>query len=195
MRRSAEAPPIGSGTRFLLAQPFLARQARALEDRGAKRIAAPFPLGEEGTTGWLRAAALAFGVSSERFEMATTAGRERAETALARHRELLDGKRIFFFPDSQLEIPLARFLASELGMAPIEIGTPYLNRTLLADELALLPPGRRSAKARMSNGNSTVAGRRARISWSAGLGSQILWRRRACDQMVDRTAVHPDPGL
>ncbi len=141
MRRSAEAPPTGSGTRFLLAQPFLSATARALEDRGAKRIAAPFPLGEEGTTGWLRAAALAFGVSSDRFEMATTAGRERAKTALARHRELLDGKRIFFFPDSQLEIPLARFLARELGMAPIEIGTPYLNRTLLADELALLPSG------------------------------------------------------
>ena len=30
---------------------------RVLEDRGAKRITAPFPLGAEGTTAWLKAAA------------------------------------------------------------------------------------------------------------------------------------------
>jgi light-independent protochlorophyllide reductase subunit N len=37
-------------------------------------------------------------------------GRWRATAQLA-------GKRIFFFPDSQLEIPLARFLSRELGMS------------------------------------------------------------------------------
>jgi light-independent protochlorophyllide reductase subunit N len=31
--------------------------------------------------------------------------------ALARYRDRLAGKRIFFFPDSQLEVPLARFLS------------------------------------------------------------------------------------
>ena len=141
MRRTVDAPSIGPGVRFLLAQPFLSATTRALEDRGAKRIAAPFPLGEEGTTAWLRAAALALGVASERLERATAPGRARAKTALARHRDLLNGKSIFLFPDSQLEIPLARFLARELGMVPIEVGTPYINRTLLAEELALLPSG------------------------------------------------------
>ena len=34
--------------------------ARALENRGATRIAAPFPIGVEGTTAWLKAAAAAF---------------------------------------------------------------------------------------------------------------------------------------
>jgi light-independent protochlorophyllide reductase subunit N len=48
---------------------------------------------------------------------------------------------VFFFPDSQLEIPLARFLASELDMGLIEVGTPYLHRAHLADELSLLPAG------------------------------------------------------
>ena len=42
----------------------------------------------------------------------TAPGRARAEKALARQREELAGKRIFFFPDSQLEIPLARFFAA-----------------------------------------------------------------------------------
>jgi light-independent protochlorophyllide reductase subunit N len=60
---------------------------------------------------------------------------------LQRHRERLQGKRIFFFPDSQLEIPLARFLSRELGMTLTEVGTPYLHREHLKHELALLPAG------------------------------------------------------
>jgi light-independent protochlorophyllide reductase subunit N len=34
---------------------------------------------------------------------------------------------------------LARFLARELGMSPLEVATPYLNRDLVGDELDLLP--------------------------------------------------------
>ena len=53
--------------------------------------------------------------------------------SLDAERAVLGGKRIFFFPDSQLEVPLARFLARELGMALTEVGTPYLHRELMAD--------------------------------------------------------------
>jgi light-independent protochlorophyllide reductase subunit N len=141
MRTAAEVPPLGSQSRFLLAQPFLGDAARALEERGARRIAAPYPLGAEGTTAWLKAAADAFGVPAERFESVTAPGRARAKQAIARYREQLAGKKIFFFPDSQLEIPLARFLARELDMRPCEIGTPYLHRGLLSEELSNLPPG------------------------------------------------------
>jgi len=140
--RSALAlPPVGPGTRYLLAQPFLADTARALEARGAVRIPAPFPLGAEGTTAWLQAAADAWGVSPERFGAVTEAPLRRARQALARQREQLAGKSVFFFPDSQLEIPLARFLAREMGMRLVEVGTPYLHRQHLAEELALLPAG------------------------------------------------------
>jgi light-independent protochlorophyllide reductase subunit N len=38
-------------------------------------------------------------------------------------------------------VPLARFLATELGMRPIEVCTPYLHARHLAEELALLPAG------------------------------------------------------
>ncbi len=38
-------------------------------------------------------------------------------------------------------MPLARFLARELGMQLVEVGTPYLHRQHLADELARLPAG------------------------------------------------------
>lgn len=140
-RRSDAMPAVGPNTRYLLAQPFLADTARALENRGAKRIAAPFPLGAEGTTAWLTAAAAAFGISAETVQAATAAPRARAEAALARHRATLAGQRIFFFPDSQLELPIARFLARELGMQLTEVGTPYLHREHLAEELAMLPAG------------------------------------------------------
>jgi light-independent protochlorophyllide reductase subunit N len=138
-RRASELPPVGADTRYLLAQPFLADTARALEARGARRIAAPFPLGAEGTTAWLRAAADAWSVAPARFESATALGQERARRALSGLRARLAGRRVFFFPDSQLEIPLARFLSREMGMHLVEVGTPYLHREHLAEELALLP--------------------------------------------------------
>jgi light-independent protochlorophyllide reductase subunit N len=140
-RKANALPAVGSNTRYLLAQPFLADTARAMEARGAKRLDAPFPLGLEGTTLWLKAAAQAFGVDEKLFDLVTAPARERAATALARQRVLLEGKKIFFFPDSQLEIPLARFLAREMHMVLLEVGTPYLHREHLAQELALLPEG------------------------------------------------------
>ena len=138
-RRAADLAKIGPNTRFLLAQPFLGETATALEDRGAKRLDALFPFGAEGTTAWLHAAAKAFGIDEMHFRSVVAPGRERAKRALERYQGLLGGKRIFFMPDSQLEIPLARFVAAELGMIPLEVGTPYLHREHLAHELAALP--------------------------------------------------------
>ena len=140
-RRSDAMPAVGPNTRYILAQPFLADTARALESRGARRIAAPFPLGAEGTAAWFSAAAAAFGVPAAQVEAVLAAPRARAEAALSRQRAALAGKRIFFFPDSQLELPLARFLNRELGMQLLEVGTPYLHREHMAEELALLPAG------------------------------------------------------
>jgi light-independent protochlorophyllide reductase subunit N len=138
-RSARDLPPVGTGTRFLLAQPFLGETARALCERGALRLPALFPFGAEGTTAWLQAAADAFGVEPLAFRRVVAPGRERAKRALERHRALLDGKSIAFLPDSQLEAPLARFLATECGMRPIEVGTPYLHARHLAEELAMLP--------------------------------------------------------
>ena len=138
-RRSTDLPRIGPNTKFLLVQPFLGDTARALEARGAQRLAAPFPLGIEGTTLWLQAAASAWGIDADHFNQVLAPKRERAEKALARHRGALTGKKIFFFPDSQLEVPLARFLSRELGMTLSEVGSPYLHKQHLAEELAMLP--------------------------------------------------------
>ncbi len=140
-RTALDLPPVGPDTLYLLAQPFLADTARALESRGATRLPAPFPLGVEGTTAWLQAAATAWGVPPARFAEVTGPAIARAQGALERYRPELTGKSVFFFPDSQLEIPLARFLAREMGMSLAEVGTPFLHRQHLAQELAWLPAG------------------------------------------------------
>jgi len=140
-RRSGDLPGVGPGTSFLLAQPFLADTARALEARGARRIAAPFPIGVEGTSAWLRAAGHSRGIPEAQLDAVLAPRVDRARRALEGFRAELAGRRIFFFPDSQLEVPIARFLSRELGMVPIEVGTPYLHQGHLAEELALLGDG------------------------------------------------------
>jgi light-independent protochlorophyllide reductase subunit N len=146
-RKAGGIPAVGPNTRILLAQPFLTVTAKALENRGATRIPAPFPLGAEGTELWFKAAAQAFGIDPAVVDAVLAPAKARAELALRPLRDRLMGKRIFFFPDSQLEPALARFLARECGMRPVEVGTPYLNKTLMDEELRLLP-----AETRLSEG-------------------------------------------
>jgi light-independent protochlorophyllide reductase subunit N len=132
---------VGPNTVFALTQPFLGDTHAALERRGARHIAAPFPFGEEGTTAWLAAIATEFGVSKERFAQATDAPRARARKAIAQASAPLNDKSVFFFPDSQLEIPLARFLTRECGMTALEVGSPYIHDALHGPDLDLLPAG------------------------------------------------------
>ncbi|MEM7694038.1 MAG: ferredoxin:protochlorophyllide reductase (ATP-dependent) subunit N [Pseudomonadota bacterium] len=138
-RRAATQPAVGPHTRFALMQPFLTDTARALGERGAQHIPAVFPFGAVGTREFCRAIADAFEVPAERFQAAIAAPEARARTALSHHRQRLAGKTVAFLPDSQLEPPLARFLAEECGMEPLEVGSPYINQRLLAADLARLP--------------------------------------------------------
>jgi light-independent protochlorophyllide reductase subunit N len=142
-RRSTDLPPIGPGTRVLLAQPFLSATARALVNRGARLLTAPYPFGVEGSRAWMAAGAAAFGVAPAQVAAVLDPLVERGRRAIAPHRELLAGKRLFLLPDSQLELSLGRFLQRECGMELVEVGTPYLDRQLLDAELALLPEGTR----------------------------------------------------
>ncbi|MFN3643695.1 MAG: ferredoxin:protochlorophyllide reductase (ATP-dependent) subunit N [Gemmobacter sp.] len=145
-RRSGDLPAVGPNTRFVLAQPFLGDTHAALARRGARPIPAPMPFGEEGTTLWLAAIAAEFDVPADRFAAVTAAPRARARKAVAAAATTLEGKRVTFLPDSQLEIPLARFLARECGMTPVEVGTPFLHRDILGPDLDLLPEGPRIAE-------------------------------------------------
>jgi light-independent protochlorophyllide reductase subunit N len=140
-KRSGSRLAVGPATVFALTQPFLGDTHAALKRRGARHIPAPFPFGEEGTTAWLAAIAAEFDVPPERFAAVTDAPRARARKAVAAAGAPLTGRSVTFLPDSQLEIPLARFLTRECGMSAVEVGTPYLHRELLAPDLDLLPQG------------------------------------------------------
>ncbi len=137
--RADEDFGIGENTFFALTQPFLGDTHAALTRRGARHIAAPFPFGEKGTTAWLQAIAAVFKVADSRFKTVTEVPRARARKAISQAADVLAGKSVFFFPDSQLEIPLARFLTVECGMTAVEVGTPYLHRGLIEADLAFLP--------------------------------------------------------
>ncbi len=140
-RRAANLPPIGKGTKLLLAQPFLSETVRSLIARGATLLPSTYPLGIEGTTTWLKTAADAWNVDPQVFEQAIAPAVSRSQIALERYRQVLAGRSAFLFPDSQLEIPLARFLSRECGMDLVEVGTPYIDRLLMDQEISLLPEG------------------------------------------------------
>ncbi|MEM6762470.1 MAG: ferredoxin:protochlorophyllide reductase (ATP-dependent) subunit N [Pseudomonadota bacterium] len=146
-RNSQDLPPLGAGTQYLLLQPFLTQTAQQLDMRGASHIPTLFPFGAVGTREFCRAGAEAFGIAKDRFEEVIKAPERRAREAVARYRSFLAGRRISFMPDSQLEPPLARFLAEECGMEPIEVGSPYINQRHLGAELERLP-----ATVRLSEG-------------------------------------------
>ena len=140
-RRADEMPAVGPNTIYAICQPFLGDTHAALQRRGARHIPAPMPFGDEGTTAWLRAVATEFGVDDETFERVTAAPRARARKAIAAQAEELRGKSIFFFPDSQLEVPLARFLTRECGMEAVEIGSPFIHKGIVGPDLDLIAPG------------------------------------------------------
>ena len=138
-RQSTDLPAIGNGTKVLLVQPYLGATARALKARGAEIIKAPFPFGAEGSKLWMEAAGKAFNIKESLLQEQLNPLINRAKQALEPYKEKLSKKRLFLLPESQLEIPLARFLHRECGMEIVEIGTPYLNREMMEMELDLLP--------------------------------------------------------
>ena len=142
-RQSTNLPGVGPGTKVLLAQPYLTETARALKNRGAEILQAPFPLGIEGSRLWMESAAKAFNINNSLVGSTLDPLILRARKALEPLKDQLEGKRIFLLPESQIEIPLARFLHRECGMDLLEVGVPYLNRDMMQSELDLLPKGTR----------------------------------------------------
>jgi light-independent protochlorophyllide reductase subunit N len=179
---------------LLLAQPFLGETARARSRRGARALPRPSRSASRAPPPGCapRPMPSASGASGSR----PSPRRARARRALARASRHAAGKRIFFFPDSQLEIaaralPVARAAACELT----EVGTPYLHRQHLAEELALLPAGHAAQRRPGRRRSSTAAAPRARPHGLRPRPRQSARGRGHDDQVVDRARVHADPGL
>ncbi|MDX2219662.1 MAG: ferredoxin:protochlorophyllide reductase (ATP-dependent) subunit N [Burkholderiales bacterium] len=138
-RTARHLPGVGPNTQLLLAQPFNGETTRALIARGAQLIEAPYPLGATGSTAWFAAAAEAWGVERAHFRSVIDPLVDRARRSVSKYLPRLSAKRVTFLPDSQLEIPLARFLHQECGAELVEVGTPYLDRQTCQSDLDQLP--------------------------------------------------------
>ena len=107
-------------------------------ERGAELISAPFPLGAEGSKAWFEAAAEAT-VSIRSGHSKCLKCRISAQTRGVGASLKARGKTDSLLPDSQLEIPMARFLSEECGLSVNEIGTPFHDQLVMRGELARLP--------------------------------------------------------
>jgi len=139
-RKAEQIPAIGPNTQFILAQPFLNITRRTLMGVGANHIPSQFPFGINGSLAWMHAIAVAFDIPANQIDEACEAPIARATKAISHYLDTLQNKKIWFMPDSQLEIPLARFLQQECKVELQEIGVPYLDRQTMTMELAVLPP-------------------------------------------------------
>ena len=81
-RQSTKLPKIGKNTKVLLTQPYLSDTARDLKHRGCKIVSAPFPLGVEGSTKWILAAAKAFEINELKVHEVIAPLANRARQAL-----------------------------------------------------------------------------------------------------------------
>jgi light-independent protochlorophyllide reductase subunit N len=182
-RLSRSLPAVGPATRFLLAQPFLAETGRLLEACGAERLVAPFPLGAEGTTLWLRAAADAFGVDADTFDRVTAAPRARRQKHLLLPR--------FAARDSAgaLSRPRTRHAARR--------GRHAVPASRAPRERARAAAGRHATFRRPGRGTPArpLPGRRAGPRRLRPRPRQPARVRRHDHQVGHRTRLHPDPGL
>mgnify|MGYP001208075906 CR=1 FL=1 len=134
-RRGGQRLVVGPKTAFVCMAPYLSETASRLASLGCQRISSRFPFGLQGTTDWFLAVGQACGIPTDRILQVIRPAQRRAQLALTAMRPMLEGRRVFFFPDSQLEIPLARFLHDEMGMEIVEVGVPYLHQVMMAEEL------------------------------------------------------------
>ena len=181
----------------LPARPAVPERHRArARGAGCTHLPAPFPLGAEGTTAWLRAAAKAWSVDQNRFEAAIAAPRARARTALEPHRSGSRARASSSFPTPSSKFRSRASLAASSACSLIEVGhalsaSPASRRGARAaagGQLSQRGTGRRQAARPLPRRQARSRRLRPRPRQSAG-------GRRHHHQMVDRAAVHADPGL
>lgn len=133
-QRYSDLPELDENVLVCGVNPYLSRTASILvRRRKCTLIDAPFPIGPDGTRGWIEKICHALEIEPRGLA-------EREAGAWARLEDLLTlvrGKSVFFMGDNLLEISLARFL-TRCGMIVYEVGIPYMDKHFQKEELALL---------------------------------------------------------
>ena len=133
-QRYTDLPVLNEDVYVCGINPFLSRTATTLmRRRKCKLINAPFPIGPDGTRGWVEKICSVFDIIPQGLDERE----EKIWAGLEEYLELVRGKSVFFMGDNLLEISLARFLA-RCGMIIYEIGIPYMDKRFQGSELELL---------------------------------------------------------
>jgi light-independent protochlorophyllide reductase subunit N len=129
-----ELPEICEGYYVCGVNPYLSRTATTLmRKRHTKLIGAPFPIGPDGTKGWIEKICSVFEIIPKGLEERE----KKTWESLEEYLKLVYKKSVFFMGDNLLEISLARYLI-RCGMIVYEIGLPYLDQRYQKSELILL---------------------------------------------------------
>jgi light-independent protochlorophyllide reductase subunit N len=132
--RYSNLPELGPETFVCGVHPFLSRTATTLMRRcKCKLIGAPFPIGPDGTSAWVKKICSVLETEPVGLEEREAQIWDSLESYIS----LIRGKSVFFMGDNLLEISLARFLI-RCGMHVYEVGIPYLDTRFQAAELELL---------------------------------------------------------
>ena len=132
--RYTELPTLNEKDFVCGVNPYLSRTATTLmRRRKCQLIAAPFPIGPDGTRLWIEKICNVFNVPVYGLKEKENQSWE----LLKKYTNFLKGKSVFFMGDNLLEISLARFFVRS-GMVVYEIGIPYLDKRYQSAELQLL---------------------------------------------------------
>lgn len=133
--RYTELPIVEQGVTCVAGvNPFLSRTASALQRRmRCNLVNTPFPIGPDGTRGWIEAICKTLGVTPKGLEEREA----QVWAALKEDVDFLAGRSIFFMGDNLLEVSMARFLI-RCGMKVLEVGIPYMDKRYQQAELELL---------------------------------------------------------
>jgi light-independent protochlorophyllide reductase subunit N len=133
-QRYVELPDLGPEVYVCGVNPFLSRTAMTLmRRRRCKLIAAPFPIGPDGTRAWIEKICSVFNIIPKGLKEREI----KIWQGLEDYLKIVRGKSVFFMGDNILEISLARFLI-RCGMIVYEIGIPYMDKRFQSAELSLL---------------------------------------------------------
>ena len=109
-----------------------------MRQHGCKLIKAPFPIGPDGTTEWIKKIySSIYGIPSPEINEKIEKKEKLIWNSLKHEIALVKGKSVFFMGDNLLELSLARFLIS-CGMIVYEVGIPNLDERYQGEEIKLL---------------------------------------------------------
>lgn len=130
-------PVLNERTTAIFLQPYLGQTYEKVKARGCRVVPTLLPFGASATRQFLEAIYEHCNALSPNLRARLAEREAKVLQVNQTLQEKIAGRRFFFMPDTNLEVPLARFLL-EQGGSVVELATPSMNADLLSQELAQL---------------------------------------------------------